>query len=201
MGGRGSGGGGTGSGTSGTGGGLGTNGYKGQQAFNRMSQRQNTTNNQNLTQTQAKNKYLAEKQNISGTKESQYEFLKAYAESKGWKVVEKNLPGTTEGLTSHSSKTISIQSGLPPDVKVRTMAHELGHAMLHPRPTTTTFSQREVQAESFASMVLDNFGAKNGASSPYINYWQNEPGGKAGGYYLDSSSPVLTGAYNDLFGY
>jgi len=79
------------------------------------------------------------------------------------------------GVTDYLSRTVTVRSDLSPAQTVKTLAHELGHVLLHgpeQRPATLTREQAEVEAESVAYVI----GAAHGLDTssytiPYVAGW------------------------------
>jgi len=94
-------------------------------------------------------------------------------------VGEDVLPPCTNGECVYSSEGkpvhIHIKSSNPPRMKTKTLAHELGHALLHAESEYRTASPRsikELEAESIAFVILSNFGIDSGDYSfGYLATW------------------------------
>ncbi len=101
--------------------------------------------------------------------------LKEFAASKGFRVVEANL-GEINGSCSYRSPiTITLNPNRSLLQQAKTLAHELGHALLHCGENYTghdTKSAMELEAESVAFVVLQHFGVDSGEySCGYISHW------------------------------
>jgi N-terminal domain of anti-restriction factor ArdC/IrrE N-terminal-like domain len=101
--------------------------------------------------------------------------LKNLAVSKGFEVVEANL-GETNGRCSYRSPiTITLNPNRSLLQQAKTLAHELGHALLHCGENYTGHdakSAMELEAESVAFIVLHHFGVDSGNYSfGYISHW------------------------------
>jgi hypothetical protein len=101
--------------------------------------------------------------------------LKEFATSKGFRVVEEEM-GETNGSCSHRSPiTITLNPNRSLLQQAKTLAHELGHALLHCGENYTGHdakSAMELEAESVAFVVLHHFGLDSGDYSfGYISHW------------------------------
>jgi IrrE N-terminal-like domain/N-terminal domain of anti-restriction factor ArdC len=101
--------------------------------------------------------------------------LKGFAISKGFNVVEEDL-GETNGSCSYRSPiTITLNPNRSLLQQAKTLAHELGHALLHCGENYTGHdvkSAMELEAESVAFIVLQHFGVDSGDYSfGYISHW------------------------------
>jgi hypothetical protein len=101
--------------------------------------------------------------------------LKGFAVSKGFRVVEADL-GETNGSCSYRSPiTITLNPNRSLLQQAKTLAHELGHALLHCGENYTGHdvkSAMELEAESVAFIVLQHFGVDSGDYSfGYISHW------------------------------
>lgn len=83
--------------------------------------------------------------------------------------------GGANGLTNYREKSVSIRADMDDAAQVKTLAHELGHVMLHGPDNPDAVQHRgiaEVEAESVALMV----GAAHGLDTstytvPYVTTW------------------------------
>jgi hypothetical protein len=101
--------------------------------------------------------------------------LKEFATSKGFRVVEEEM-GETNGSCSYRSPiTITLNPNRSLLQQAKTLAHELGHALLHCGENYTGHdakSAMELEAESVAFVVLQHFGIDSGDYSfGYISHW------------------------------
>lgn len=79
------------------------------------------------------------------------------------------------GLTDYASRVVSVRSDMDPAAQVKTLAHELGHVLLHGPDAGEARQHRgigEVEAESVALMVgaahdMDT----SGYTVPYVSTW------------------------------
>lgn len=85
------------------------------------------------------------------------------------------LPDGVNGLCSHTDRTIVVSDVLSARHRAKTLAHELGHVILHgvtgvPRPVA------EFEAESVAYLVCAHFGIETGDYTfSYILQWAGGP--------------------------
>ncbi len=80
------------------------------------------------------------------------------------------LPGTTNGDCVHARRRIRVECRNRPAQQVKTLAHELAHALLH--EGTTDRSLAELEAESTAYVVCRSLGLDSGDYSfGYVACW------------------------------
>lgn len=79
------------------------------------------------------------------------------------------------GLTDYASRVVSVRADMDPAARVKTLAHELGHVLLHGPDTAEARQHRgigEVEAESVALMVGAAHGMDtSGYTVPYVSTW------------------------------
>ncbi len=83
--------------------------------------------------------------------------------------------GGANGVTDYLTHTVSVRTDMDPAAQVKTLAHELGHVMLHGPDNTDAAMHRgiaEVEAESVALMI----GAAHDLDTsdytvPYVSTW------------------------------
>jgi antirestriction protein ArdC len=96
--------------------------------------------------------------------------LVAVAQSIGFIVEDCELPGETNGDCTHALHRIRVKSTNSPAQRVKTLAHEIAHAILH-----ETFEDRklaELEAESTAYVVCQSLGFDTGDYSfGYVASW------------------------------
>jgi hypothetical protein len=85
-----------------------------------------------------------------------YERLVARARAMGYTVVSTELPGTTNGDCAFALRRIRVESRNDPAQQVKTLAHELAHALLH--EDTDDRPLAELEAESTAYVVCHTLG-------------------------------------------
>jgi hypothetical protein len=88
--------------------------------------------------------------------------------------------GGAQGVTRFGMQTVLVRSDMEPAARVKTLAHELGHVMLHgpavlsgqSRADEVTRGVREVEAESVAFVVAAAHDLDTSAYSlPYVASW------------------------------
>lgn len=98
--------------------------------------------------------------------------LEAYAVSLGYAVTTAELPPEVNGETRYADSTITLAHGLSGAQRTKTLAHELGHAVLHAPPDGATREVRELEAESVAFVVCAALGiVADGYSFGYLASW------------------------------
>ncbi|TLP92743.1 ImmA/IrrE family metallo-endopeptidase [Nesterenkonia salmonea] len=83
--------------------------------------------------------------------------------------------GGANGITDYTAKQVAVRSDMDPAAQVKTLAHELGHVLMHGPNQQEARSHRgvvEVEAESVALMI----GAAHGMDTsdytiPYVSTW------------------------------
>ena len=83
--------------------------------------------------------------------------------------------GVPNGVTDYFARTVIVRPDLSDAQTVKTLAHELGHVLLHEpsrRPSDLTRQQAEVEAESVAYIVADAHGLDTQTYTiPYVAGW------------------------------
>ena len=101
--------------------------------------------------------------------------LVAFAESIGFKVVVQGMASPSlNGYCSHLDKLIAISAANDEAMQVKTLAHEIGHALLHGEstPGDMTRGEKELEAESVAFIVGKELGLDTGDYSfGYVASW------------------------------
>ncbi len=99
-----------------------------------------------------------------------YDGLVAAAASLGFTVEDASLPAGVNGDCSHGLRRIRVEAANRPAQRVKTLVHELAHAILH-----AEFSDRplaELEAESTAYVVCQALGLETGGYSfGYVATW------------------------------
>ncbi len=87
------------------------------------------------------------------------------------------LVGDTQGWSK--GKLIGLRAGLSSRNRVRTLAHEWAHEVLHQGAAaldrTASRAQREHQAEATSYVVLHHFGIRNEFTADYVQAWGATP--------------------------
>ena len=84
----------------------------------------------------------------------------------------RNRRGTENGYCDFSSKQIAVRPDVAPAQAVKTLIHELGHALLHSEELPRSKEVAEVEVESVAYIVCDAIGLDSGDYSfAYVARW------------------------------
>jgi hypothetical protein len=105
--------------------------------------------------------------------------------------------GGANGLTDYTTREVSVRMDMDDAAQVKTLAHELGHIMLHGPDNADAAMHRgiaEVQAESVALMV----GAAHGLATddytiPYVASWASSVQGKTPVEVVQSTAERVRG--------
>ncbi|WP_114906701.1 ArdC-like ssDNA-binding domain-containing protein [Ornithinimicrobium murale] len=111
--------------------------------------------------------------------------LAAQVEAAGFSVVrvphEEMIHGAN-GMTDYTGNTVAVRESMDPAAQVKTLAHELGHVLLHGPDAEEARQHRgigEVEAESVALMVGAAHGMDtSGYTIPYVSTWAARVDGK-----------------------
>lgn len=99
------------------------------------------------------------------------------------RVPHEGMIGGTNGLTNYLDRTVAVRENMDPAAQVKTLAHELGHVMLHGPDKPDAVAHRgidEVEAESVALMIGAAHGLDtSGYTIPYISSWSSTVEGKS----------------------
>lgn len=90
-----------------------------------------------------------------------YRAAKAYAESKGVKVIIDHSLKEAKGYYATKDQTIVLKGGMSEQQTLKTFFHELAHSDLHASKEQTAnlkYSHAELQAESVAYVVANHYG-------------------------------------------
>jgi antirestriction protein ArdC len=109
-----------------------------------------------------------------------YDRLAAVVTEWDWRLEDVDDLGGVNGSCSHSIRTIKVMRDRTAIQRIKTLAHELGHARLHGPGDETPAAIREVEAESVAFTVCTALGiSSDGYSFPYIASWASSSGDDA----------------------
>jgi len=131
--------------------------------------------------------------------------LQVRAKQLGYAVEPAELPGTTNGDCSHVRRRIRVESRNHPIQQVKTLAHEMAHALLHENIADRALA--ELEAESTAFLVCRSLGLDSGEYSfGYVAGWAGGGAeavaaiGASGGAIQRAASTILDGidAPNDV---
>lgn len=106
--------------------------------------------------------------------------------------------GGANGLTDYLTREVSVRMDIDDAAQVKTLAHELGHVMLHGPGNADAAMHRgiaEVEAESVALMV----GAAHGLATddytiPYVASWASSVPGRTAVQVVQSTAARVRGA-------
>lgn len=94
-----------------------------------------------------------------------------YAQSIGYEVL-RHQRGTENGYCDFLKKQIAVRPDVADAQAVKTLIHELAHALLHGEGQTASREVAEVEVESAAYIVCDALGMNSGVYSfPYVTRW------------------------------
>lgn len=114
---------------------------------------------------------------LKGDDQGTIDVLKAYAESLGCSVRFGHADGAN-GYYMPGSCQIMIEETMEPAAQAKTLAHEIGHHMLHGDVTDRALLSRndkELEAESFAYIVCRNMGLETDSYSfAYVACWKGK---------------------------
>lgn len=128
-----------------------------------------------------------------------YATLCQLAQSIGFRVEDHELEGSTNGDCDHHEHRIRVEVRNTPAQRVKTLAHEIAHALLH-----GTFDSRalaELEAESTAYVVCQSLGLDTGDYSfGYVATWAGGgeeaiAGIKASGQRIQKAAATILGAF------
>jgi hypothetical protein len=112
--------------------------------------------------------------------------LAAHVEARGFtlrRVLDASVIGGANGLTDYSDQLVCVRTDMDAAAQVKTLAHELGHVLLHGLDNVDAVLHRglaEVEAESVALMI----GAAHGLDTssytvPYVASWAGSVPGRS----------------------
>lgn len=100
-----------------------------------------------------------------------WDALVSLSNDAGFEVI-RDRKGSENGFCDFVSHTIGIRPDVESLQAVKTLVHELGHALLHKNETPSSHAVAEVEVESVAFVVLDALGLNSGDYSfPYVTRW------------------------------
>lgn len=98
--------------------------------------------------------------------------LSDFAQDNGCKVEFGDAMGAN-GYYDRQNKLIVVSGGLSNAQSVKTLAHEVGHMLLHNDDCDMTRADKELEAESVAFVVCHYYGIDSGSYSfGYLSCWQ-----------------------------
>jgi antirestriction protein ArdC len=102
-----------------------------------------------------------------------WEVLVAQANDAGFEVI-RDQRGSENGYCDFSSKQIAVRPDVAPAQAIKTLIHELGHALLHSEELPRSKEVAEVEVESVAYIVCDALGLDSGDYSfAYVARWSD----------------------------
>jgi len=102
-----------------------------------------------------------------------YRTLLGVARSIGFSVEDHEFDGSTNGDCSHRQHLIRVEARNTPAQRVKTLVHELAHALLH--ETVDSRALAELEAESTAYVVCQALGIDSGDYSfGYVATWAGD---------------------------
>jgi hypothetical protein len=114
-----------------------------------------------------------------------WEGLAAQVEAAGFSVLRVPHEGMihgANGMTDYTAMTVAVRENMDPAAQVKTLAHELGHVILHGPDADEARQHRgigEVEAESVALMIGAAHGMDtSGYTIPYVSTWAARVDGK-----------------------
>jgi len=117
--------------------------------------------------------------------EGLWEGLAGQVEAAGFELVRVPHEGMihgANGMTDYTAKTVAVRQNMDDAAQVKTLAHELGHVLMHDPNDEDARQHRgigEVEAESVALMVGAAHGMDtSGYTIPYISTWAARVDGK-----------------------
>jgi antirestriction protein ArdC len=100
-----------------------------------------------------------------------WEALTAHADSIGYEVI-RHQRGSENGYCDFLNKQIAVRPDVSTAQAVKTLIHELGHALLHGEGRVASREIAEVEVESVAFIVCDALGLDSADYSfPYVTRW------------------------------
>lgn len=162
---------------------------------------------QNKTTDEFRQIITQRRKETSGVGKEHYEFLKKYAKSKGWKVIEKPIVEgreTANGYARAAEGIIEIKSGLNISNKAKTMAHEIFHMSKHSpksgrsKTVIDSRARKEMEAETFADMAMQKMGGKSPSSPYYVEGWRLRENVSTN-YLGKEAKPHLQEVFKDMF--
>jgi hypothetical protein len=102
-----------------------------------------------------------------------WDALAGHATSIGYEVV-RDQRGSENGYCDFLKKQIGVRPDVSTAQAVKTLIHELGHALLHAEGPVASREVAEVEVESVAFIVCDVLGLDSGEYSfPYLTRWSD----------------------------
>lgn len=124
----------------------------------------------------------------------------------GFQLTNQAPPNDANGRTEWITRRVLIRPQLDPAQRVKTLAHELGHIMLHqpqaatePATVAACRGQREVEAESVAFLITSAHGIDSAQYTfPYVAGWATQGNDDVEATLRQSAARALTTAHRIL---
>lgn len=98
------------------------------------------------------------------------------------RVAHEGMLHGANGMTDYTAKTVAVRENMDPAAQVKTLAHELGHVLMHGPDQEDARQHRgigEVEAESVALMIgAAHHMDTTGYTIPYVSTWAAQVDGK-----------------------
>lgn len=112
---------------------------------------------------------------LSGTVEDYGQLLEALQLVSRVPVSFEKIDGDAKGFYNPRSRSIVIQKDMPQEQTIKTLVHEMAHALLHGEDDEHSRQMREYEAESTAYAVCEHFGIDSSSYSfPYLALWAKD---------------------------
>jgi len=128
-----------------------------------------------------------------------YDQLSTFDRSIGFSVEDHEFGGTTNGDCCHTEHRIRVETRNTPIQRVKTLAHESAHALLHEKYDSRALA--ELEAESVAYVVCQALGIDSGDYSfGYVASWAGDDeqaiaGIKASGERIQKTAATILRAF------
>jgi antirestriction protein ArdC len=129
-----------------------------------------------------------------------WDALAHLAEARGYTVQRGDCDGAN-GRTYFDTKTVRVRADVDDAQAVKTLAHELGHVLLHDNGVATLVCRGvvEVEAESAAFLVAAHHGLDTaGYTFPYVATWAERAGEDPAKVVHATGQRVITAAHHIL---
>src|SRR5690606_13881571 len=129
-----------------------------------------------------------------------WDALAQLAEARGYTVQRGDCNGAN-GRTYFDTKTVRVRADVDDAQAVKTLAHELGHVLLHDNGVATLVCRGvvEVEAESVAYLVTAHHGLDTaGYTFPYVATWAERTGEDPAKVVHATGQRVITAAHHIL---
>ena len=109
---------------------------------------------------------------LQGDDAGLYRHLEVFARKAGYSVSKEDT-GSSHGYCNPVTEHIAVNENDSPAQQAKSLAHEIGHAILH--GTDMSRADAELEAESVAYIVCQHFGLDTARYSfEYITWWQGQ---------------------------